>query len=235
MISNEQFLQYNVMLHKICNKFKNNTYSMEFDDLFQVGSLGIIRAYETYKDGEGVTFDNYVYRCIKWAIMNELRRYKRIKEKYNSTSLDLCIDVEEEETLHNIIADESVNVSCTALDNVIIEEYIKEFKRVLSSDMCNLMIDKHINDISVKELAQRYNKSDGSIRASLRNARDILIRKSPLIRIKYDEFLQEKQKRIDRYANPSNVVQDDEYFNEIYEELNRLKAQAREQMQKLNN
>lgn len=224
MITNEQFLKYNAMLHKICNKFKDNTYGFEFDDLYQIGSIGIMRAYETYKDGEGVTFDNYVYRCISWAIMNELRKYKRVRDKYDFNYLDSCID-EEENTLHDIIADDSINVSCEALSSVTIEDYIKEFKRILSEFKCDVMIDRCIHNLDIKTIADKYNKTDTSIRANIRESRNMLIRKSVMISQEYERYIKDKQKRIDRYMNPSKVVDLDQKFKYIYEELEKLKMQ----------
>ena len=225
MITNEQFLQYNAMLHKICNKYKNNTYGMEFDDLFQVGSLGIMRAYETYKEGEGVTFDNYVYRCITWAIMNELRRYKRIKQQYNFNYLDSCIDTEEEGTLHDIIADESINVSCAALDNVTIQDYIKEFKLILTPFRCDIMIDRYIHNLDVKTIAEKYDKTEGVIRSNIRESKNLLIRKSFMIRQEYERYQREKEKKINKYMDPGKVVSLDQQFKEIYAELEKLKIQ----------
>ena len=225
MISNEQFLQYNAMLHKIVNKYKNNTYGMEFDDLFQVGSLGIMRAYETYKEGEGVSFDNYVYRCITWAIMNELRRYKRIKQQYNFNYLDSCIDTEEEGTLHDIIADESINVSCEALDNITIQDYIKEFKLILTPFRCDIMIDRYINNLDVKTIAGKYDKTEGVIRSNIRESKNLLIRKSFMIRQEYERYQREKEKKINKYMDPGKVVSLDQQFKEIYAELEKLKMQ----------
>ena len=224
MISNEQFLQYNAMLHKICNKYRNNTYGFEYNDLFQTGSLGIIRAYKTYQDSEGVTFDNYVYRYINWAIMNELRRYKRIKQQYNITSLDVEID-EDNNNLHDIIADESINVSCAALDNVTIQDYIKEFKLILTPFRCDIMIDRYIHNLDVKTIAEKYDKTEGVIRSNIRESKNLLIRKSFMIRQEYERYQREKEKKINKYMDPGKVVSLDQQFKEIYAELEKLKIQ----------
>lgn len=225
-MTGKDFLKYEPMLYKIVNKYRNNAYGMEFDDLFQVGSLGIMRAYETYKEGEGVTFDNYVYRCITWSIMNELRRYKRVKEQYNIISLDVEID-EDNNNLHDIVIDESINVSCTALDNVTIEDYIKEFKNILSEFKCDVMIDRYIHNLDVKVIADKYNKTDSSIRANIRDSKNLLIRKSFMIRQEYERYQKEREKKklANLYKDPAAVVNLDQQFKKLYAELEALKKQ----------
>lgn len=59
-MTEKQYKQYEPMLIKISNKFKNNPYGIDIEDIYQIGSLGMIRAFETYKEGKGMSFDTYI-------------------------------------------------------------------------------------------------------------------------------------------------------------------------------
>ena len=43
MITNEDYIKYEPMIYKIANRFKNNIYKLEVDDLVQIGAIGLIR------------------------------------------------------------------------------------------------------------------------------------------------------------------------------------------------
>ena len=63
----------NLVHHIIWDKFISNTKSrngrFEYDDLFQVGSVGLVKAARTY-DENGSKFSTYAASCIKNEILN---------------------------------------------------------------------------------------------------------------------------------------------------------------------
>ena len=63
----------NLVHHIIWDKFISNTKSQdgrfEYDDLFQVGSVGLVKAARTY-DENGSKFSTYAASCIKNEILN---------------------------------------------------------------------------------------------------------------------------------------------------------------------
>ncbi|MDU5494029.1 MAG: hypothetical protein E6094_13965 [Clostridium perfringens] len=48
MITNEDYIKYESMIYKITNKFKNNIYKLEIDDLVPIWAIGLIRGFNTY-------------------------------------------------------------------------------------------------------------------------------------------------------------------------------------------
>ena len=58
------------------------------EDLMQEGYIAIIRAIDTYEEGHGTILSSYVGRCVKNAIMGELRKtYRQYVFKNSNQSL----------------------------------------------------------------------------------------------------------------------------------------------------
>jgi len=89
----------------ISKKFENNKADME--ELISIGSLGLIKAVDSYKLDKNTKFATYASRCIENEILMHLRK---IKKSINDISLDDALSNEEEEkglTLGEMIPDEN--------------------------------------------------------------------------------------------------------------------------------
>lgn len=219
-MTNEEFLQYEPMLNKIANKFKNNPYGIDIDDIKQIGSLGMIRAFETYQEGKGTSFSTYIYNCINWAIRNEFHNLKRIHNQYNFTSLDHEID--EDTNIYDIIPNDSINVEGDVIEELTLLEYIQEFKRILTTTKANVFIDRYINELQIKDIAAKYDKTESAINSMLSQSRTELIRKSFRIRKEYQRYIKEKEAKASYYNSPLDKIYSDECIKETYMKLGRL-------------
>lgn len=219
-MTNEEFLQYEPMLNKIANKFKDNSYGIDIDDIKQIGSLGMIRAYETYQEGKGASFRSHVYNCISWAIKNEFHNLKRIHNQYDFTSLDHEID--EDTNIYDIIPNDSINVEGEVIEELTLLEYIQEFKRILTTTKADVFIDRYINELQIKDIAAKYDKTENTIKSMLRQSRSELIRKSFMIRKEYQRYMKEKEARVSYYSSPLNKIYEEERIKETYMKLGRL-------------
>lgn len=88
----------------ISKKFENNKVDME--ELISIGSLGLIKAVDSYKIDKNTKLATYASRCIENEILMYLRK---IKKTINDVSLDDALSNEEEEkglTLGEMIPDE---------------------------------------------------------------------------------------------------------------------------------
>ena len=77
------------LIYKITHYFSN--YSSK-EDLFQVGCIGLIKAYKNYKEGYNTKFTTYAYPYILGEIKKYIREDKGIKYSRDITKLNLKIE-----------------------------------------------------------------------------------------------------------------------------------------------
>jgi len=222
-MTDKEYLQYEPMLIKIANRFKNNPYGIDIEDIMQIGSIGMIRAFDTYQEDKEIKFSTYVYNCISWSIRREFSNLKRIKQQYTFTSLDYEID--EENSMYEIIPNSSVNVENEVIEEMTLQEYIQEFKNILTLTKANIFIDRYVNELQIKDIASKYNKKDSAINSILRQCRSELMRKSFRIRNEYERYISQKKKSEDIYINPSTIEAGNGYYNSRLEFIKRLEEE----------
>lgn len=222
-MTDKEYLQYEIMLIKIANKFKNNPYGIDIEDIMQIGSLGMIRAFDTYQEDKEIKFSTYVYNCISWSIRREFNNLKRIKQQYTFTSLDKEID--EENSMYEIIPNSSVSVEYKVIEEMTLQEYIQEFRNILMLTKANIFIDRYVNELQIKDIASKYNKKDSAINSILRQCRSELMRKSFRIRNEYERYISQKKKSEDIYINPSTIEAGNGYYNSRLEFIKRLEEE----------
>lgn len=77
------------LIHKITHFFSN--YSNK-EDLFQVGCIGLIKAYQNYEDKYNTKFTTYAYPYILGEIRKYIREDKGIKVSRDISKLNLKIE-----------------------------------------------------------------------------------------------------------------------------------------------
>lgn len=60
MVSNELIIKYDKLIRKIATKF----YGVPFDDLYQVGYIGLMKAANNYQESNQCAFSTYAYKYI---------------------------------------------------------------------------------------------------------------------------------------------------------------------------
>ncbi|MBO6263045.1 MAG: RNA polymerase sporulation sigma factor SigE [Clostridia bacterium] len=102
LFDNEEEVRHDLIEHNlrlvvyIARKFDNT--GVELDDLISVGSIGLIKAVNTFNADKNIKLATYASRCIENEILMYLRRIVKIK---GEVSLDepLNVDVEGNELL----------------------------------------------------------------------------------------------------------------------------------------
>ncbi len=74
------------LIYSIANKFKG-----DIEDLFQVGCIGLIKAYDNYQENMGVKFTTYAYKYIFGEIYQYVLRNKNIKVSSDTVKLNAAI------------------------------------------------------------------------------------------------------------------------------------------------
>lgn len=64
-------------------RFDNKTYGLEYDDLYQVGAIGLCKAAAKYEKWDTATFETYAYRVVKNEILDHLRNVMKKKVDYS--------------------------------------------------------------------------------------------------------------------------------------------------------
>ena len=72
-------IKHNMRL--VAHIVKKYTSSAETDDLISVGSIGLIKAINTYQDGKGTQLATYTARCIENEILMHLRKISKTKQE----------------------------------------------------------------------------------------------------------------------------------------------------------
>lgn len=77
-------IEHQALIYKIASKY-STYYSVE--DLFQVGVIGLIKAYKKFKPSLGVKFSTYAYKYIFGEIINFIKQDRSIKLSINSLKI----------------------------------------------------------------------------------------------------------------------------------------------------
>ena len=102
MTCEEVFIQYEQLLYKMCLKYKN--IDVDFEDLFQIASTGLVVAYNKYSNLDFV-FSTYLGMVVRNCF---LRHYKKQKEEHKCISLNYSVSEDErgnEMTIADTMAD----------------------------------------------------------------------------------------------------------------------------------
>ncbi len=123
-------IKHNMRL--VAHIVKKYTGSAETDDLISVGSIGLIKAINTYQDGKGTQLATYTARCIENEILMLLRSGKKHK---NNVSLSDPVGVDKdgnELTLIDLLAEKEDSVFAQVEKSIQREKFVAHLKKFLS-------------------------------------------------------------------------------------------------------
>ncbi len=116
----------------VAHVVKKYTGAAETDDLISVGSIGLIKAINTYKQGHGTTLSTYTARCIENEILMLLRANKKHK---NTLSLSDPVGMDKdgnELTLMDLLFEKEDCVFESVERLVQREKLLQQIKKILS-------------------------------------------------------------------------------------------------------
>lgn len=193
-MTNQDYLQWEPMLKRLARKYKNNKFNLDMEELIQIGALGLINVFDTYKDDKGTSRLSYYYTCVERYILKEFQGLGRAKRFCNNLiSLNKQINNTDDEIyLEETVSDENINVENTALDTLIIKEYIDEIDKVLKGNQRDIIFLKIFDDKTDNEIADILNIKVNKVSKTYSEARNKLVRKSNLIRLRFFELERSK-------------------------------------------
>jgi len=137
----EKLIHHNLRL--VVHIVKKYSQADEADDLISVGSLGLIKAINTYKLGHGTQFSTYAARCIENEILMLIRANKKHKGNVSIEDVLGKDDEENEITIGDLSFSDEFNV----------EELVE--KQNLSEKL-DILLTKHLNTREYQIVCLRY-------------------------------------------------------------------------------
>ncbi|MBQ3214441.1 MAG: RNA polymerase sporulation sigma factor SigK [Clostridia bacterium] len=172
----EILISHNLRLVAHIVKKYNN--SGEADDLISVGSIGLIKAINTFQYGKNTQFSTYAARCIE----NEILMLLRVNKKHLSVmSLNECLGKDKEGNeicVMDILPNDESDVIESVENNILTEKLLKIIKSTLSDREYKIICMRYgLNNTPAytqREIAKKLNISRSYISRLEKKAIDIM-------------------------------------------------------------
>ena len=137
----EILIHHNLRL--VVHIVKKYNQADEADDLISVGSIGLIKAINTYKSGFGTQFSTYAARCIENEILMLIRANKKHKNNVSVEDVLGRDDEDNEITIGDLSYDESESI-----------ENLAENKN--KAELIDFALKKYLNNREYQIICLRY-------------------------------------------------------------------------------
>lgn len=172
-------IEHNLRL--VAHIVKKYSQTEEADDLISVGSLGLIKALNTYKLGHGTQFSTYAAKCIENEILMLIRANKKHK---NTVSIEDVLGTDDEEneiTIGDLNFDDEQDVSRVAESKYVSKKLDELLKTYLTKREYQIMCLRYgLNDNPIlpqREVAKKLNISRSYISRLEKKSLEILKKK----------------------------------------------------------
>ena len=148
----DKLIEHNLRLVVYLSKKYENT-KVELEDLVSIGTIGLIKGINTYKNDKNIKLATYASRCIDYEILMYLRKNKKRKA---DVSLDesLSFDSEGNELhLEDILGTEKDIVTKDLEENDMRKIMLKEIGKLNERDKQIMVLRYGLND--TKEYTQK--------------------------------------------------------------------------------
>ena len=126
----EKLISHNLRL--VAHIVKKYNTAGEADDLISVGSIGLIKAINSFQYGKNTQFSTYAAKCIE----NEILMLIRVNKKHTTVvSLGECLGKDKdgnEINLIDVVPNLETDVIQTVENNILTEKLLKLIKNVLN-------------------------------------------------------------------------------------------------------
>jgi len=165
----EMLINHNMRL--VAHVAKKYTGAAEADEMLSVGSIGLIKAVDSFKKDKGNLLSTYASRCIENEILMLLRANKKHKV---CISIDECISTDKdggELTYKDIIPQREEDDPGVIVENTVLLENIKG------------VMKKVLNEREYSIISYRYGLNDGIEHTQQETAKMLGISRSYISRI----------------------------------------------------
>lgn len=156
----------------IAKKYTKYFTQYEYDDLFQMGCIGLMKACRSFDENKGYAFSTLAYRCISNAIQREVKRGKSVNENGNFIVYSLDYNVrkdgsfKETEVIELVEFDGVENIEDLVENRMLIEQAFS----CLRDKEINIVKMFYIDEMKQKDIANCLDKQPGNISRDIKNA-----------------------------------------------------------------
>ena len=134
----EILINHNLRL--VAHIVKKYSNSLEADDLISVGTIGLIKAVDSFDENKGVLLSTYTSRCIENEILMLIRANKKHKETISLNSvLSPKADSDDMELTNFISAEDEEEVFHQVERGCLMQDVIVAMNKYLSPMECEIM------------------------------------------------------------------------------------------------
>ena len=188
----DNILKYERLVSKIASKYSGFS---NFDDLKQVGMIGLLKAVKNYSRDNNTKFSTYAYIWIKGEILEYLRCDKNIKISKEMISLNKEINICQEVLRNRLNKEPSIKEIAFFLekDESVIEEALLSKELVLSCDY-SLNDDDESKNVNLYDCVPYYENGYNAEYLDLYNAIDNLSEEEKnIINMRYFEDMTQRE------------------------------------------
>lgn len=180
--------QNNKLIYSICNKYSNY---MDKEDLYQVGVIGLINAYNNYDFSKNVKFSTYAFPYIVGEVSRYIRENKVLKISRDLVRLGRKIN----EYINKHLEVRGYKPTIKEISKTL---GVKEEKIISALDSCNIVksLDEELNDdgkiITLLDITEDKAQINKDTKMDLLNAFNFLNEdeKELIINRYYNDFTQ---------------------------------------------
>jgi len=177
----EKLISHNLRL--VAHVVKKYQGAYDNDDLISVGTIGLIKAIDTFQEGKGSQLATYTARCIE----NEILMLLRANKKYKSNV-----------SLSDVIGSDKDGNELTLIDLLSDgENVVTDVERKVQSGKFISFLKENLNDREFKVLVLRYGLTGGAPLAQREVAQFMKISRSYISRIE-KKAIEKLKKVIDK-------------------------------------
>ena len=195
------------LIYKIINKYKNY---FEIEDLYQVAVMGLIKAYNNYKNSYNTKFTSYAYPYILGEVIKYINEFRSIKVNRQSKMLYLKIlkakELLSQKLMKNPTIDELslfLEIDEKTIDETIsANSTIESLDKIISIDDKNLELydklgyyDETIENYSIKSEVEKLSPEERQI-IEARFYNDLSQRETGKVLGMYQVEVSRKEKKI---------------------------------------
>ena len=187
-VARNKLIEHNLRLvAHIVKKFENT--GEEPEDLISIGTIGLIKAIESYSEGKGTKLATYAARCIENEILMHLRALKKTKKDV-SLHDPIGQDKEGNEiSLIDVLKSESEDVINTIQLSIELEK-MKEFLQILDEREKEVIVGRFGLDLQKEKTQREIAKELGISRSYVSR-----IEKRALMKMFHEFYRIEKNKK----------------------------------------